>query len=97
MKKIVAIIPLLLFLSITGCKVPKTSYTTTKTTVLKVYTVTDAGHKYVSYVVDRGGVEVVVTDSLSKSAHKVGDTIEYIDQKIEVDGSTRVLSFTLLN
>lgn len=88
---------ILLSLSVAGCKIPKTSFTTAKAPVLKVYTASDAGHNFVAYVVDRGGVEIVVSDPLGKSRHKVGDTIEYLDQKIEVDGSTRTLSFTLAN
>jgi hypothetical protein len=88
---------ILLSLSVAGCKIPKTSFTTAKAPVLKVFTASDAGHNFVAYVVDRGGVEIVVSDPLGKSRHKVGDTIEYLDQKIEVDGSTRTLSFTLAN
>jgi hypothetical protein len=88
---------ILLSLSVVGCKIPKTSYTTAKAPVLKVYTTSDVGHTFVAYVVDRGGVEIVVSDTLGKSSHKVGDTINYLDQKIEVDGATRTLSFTLTN
>ena len=75
---------------------PKTSYTTSKATVLKVYSAADSGHNFIAYVVDRSGTEVVVSDPLAKSSYKVGDTIEYLDQKIDVDG-TKLLSFTLLN
>jgi len=80
-----------------GCKIPKSSYTTAKAPVLRVFSASDAGHSFVAYVVDRGGVEVVVSDALGKSRHKVGDTIEYMEMKIEVDPSNRVLSFTLAN
>jgi len=75
---------------------PKTTFTTSKAQVLKVYSTSDAGHNFIAYVVDRGGVEIVVSDPLGKSSYKVGDTIEYLDQKIEVDAGTRSLSFTLL-
>jgi hypothetical protein len=60
-----------------------------------VYSVTDtSGHRFVSYVVDRGGVEIVVSDTLAKTTYKVGDTIEYLDQKIEISG-TKTLSFSI--
>lgn len=95
-------LPLLAALSILlgGCDLVKTlsssSYTRAKAPVLKVYSVTDGGHKFVAYVVDIGGNEAVVTDPLGRSSHKVGDTIEYMAQKIEVTGGKKILSFTLL-
>jgi|GEM_PF-6349170 len=94
-----SIFALSLFLG--GCDfsrfMPKSTYTTVKATVLKVYSVSDsAGYKYNGYVVDRGGVEIVVSDPLGATAHKVGDVIEYLDQKIEMHGGTKVLNFTLL-
>ena len=77
------------------CSPPKTSFTVTKATVLKVYSATDpTGHRFISYVVDRGGDEIVVSDTLAKSTYKVGDTIEYLDQKIEVSG-VKTLNFTI--
>jgi len=72
------------------------SYTSSKAPVLKVYSASDGGHKYVAYVVDIGGNEIVVSDPLGRSSHKVGDSIEYMAQKIEVTGGTKVLSYTLL-
>lgn len=83
-------------LSLTGVRLPKSSVTTAKATVLKVYSATDGGHKFIAYVVDRGGVEVIVTDTLAKTSYKVGDTIEYVEQKIEFDPTTSTLSFNIL-
>lgn len=83
-----------------GCNlmkvIPKTSFTTSKASVLKVYSMSDAGHKFTAYVVDVGGTEVVVSDPLGTSSHKVGDTIEFMSQKMEFSGGRKSLSFTLL-
>ncbi len=97
MKKMVAVgLSLGVLLMAVSCfKMPKTSYTTVKAKVLKVYSATDAGHNYVAYVVDRSGTEVVINDAMGKSAHKVGDTIEYLDQKMDMAGH-KSLMFTLL-
>lgn len=76
--------------------VPKTSYTTTKAPVLKVYAKADGGHNFIAYVVDAGGTEVVVSDPLGRTKHKVGDTIEYMTQKIEVTGGKKSLSYVVL-
>jgi len=95
-------LPLIIALavSLAGCDLAKTisssSYTRAKAPVLKVYSASDGGHKYVAYVVDISGNEVVISDPLGKSSHKVGDTIEYMAQKIEVTGGTKILSYTLL-
>lgn len=95
-------LPLLfaMLISLCGCDLakffPKSSHTIAKAPVLKVYSMSDAGHKFVAYVVDVGGNEVVVSDHLGRSSHKVGDTIEYMAQKIEVTGGTKSLSYTLL-
>lgn len=78
-----------------GCTPPKSSYTVSKATVIKVYSTTDpTGHRFVAYVVDRGGGEIVVSDTLAKTSYKVGDTIDYLDQKIEISG-TKTLSFSI--
>lgn len=76
--------------------ISKSSFTTSKAPVLKVYSQSDAGHTFRAYVVDVGGTEVVVSDPLGSSSHKVGDTIEYMAQKIELGGGRKSLSFTLL-
>ena len=96
MKSVLTMVSAAFLVSLAGCGVPKTTFTTTKAQVLKVYSTSDGGHNFVAYVVDRGGKEIVVSDPLGKSGHKAGDVITYIDQKIEVDTATRSLSFTLL-
>lgn len=84
-------------IALTGCSPPKTSFTVTKAIVLRVYSATDpSGHRFVSYVVDRGGVEIIVSDTLARTAYKVGDTIEYLDQKIDISG-TKTLNFMISN
>lgn len=82
---------------LSGCGIPKSSFTTSKAEVLKVYSTSDGGHNFVAYVVKRAGVEVIVSDPQGKSSYKVGDTIEYLDQKIKFDSGTGSLSFTLLD
>ena len=84
-----------------GCNllkaISKSSFTTSKAAVLKVYSLSDAGHIFIAYVVAVGGTEVVVSDPLGRSSHKVGDTIEFMAQKIELSAEQKSLSFTLLN
>ena len=84
-------------MALTGCSPPKTSYTVTKAVVTKVFSATDpSGHRFVAYAVDRGGVEIIVSDTLAKSTYKVGDTIQYLDQKIEIS-AMKTLNSTLLS
>jgi len=89
-----------LLIALGGCDfsklIPKTSFKTSKSSVLKVYSISDAGHNFIAYVVDVGGKEVVVSDPLGRSSHKVGDTIEFMAQKIELSGGNKTLSYTLL-
>lgn len=83
-----------------GCDLAKTlsksSFTTVKAPVIKVYSTSDAGHNFIAYVVDHGGKEVVVSDPLGRSSYKAGDTIEFMIQKIELSGGKKMLSFTLV-
>ncbi len=96
MKTLLPLAAVCLSLALTGCKPPKSSYVKCSGKVLKVYEAKDAGFTYSGYVVDRGGVEIVVTDFGGKPLHKVGDTIEYLDQKIEISGGPKTLHFTLV-
>jgi hypothetical protein len=80
-----------------GCGLPDSAYNTEKAPVLKVYSTSDGPHRFIAYVVDRRGAEVVVSDPLARSNHKVGDTITYREQKMSVGEGTRVLSFTLVD
>ena len=82
-------------MALTGCSPPKTSYTVTKAVVTKVFSATDpGGHRFVAYAVDRGGVEIIVSDTLANTTYKVGDTIQYLDQKIEIS-AMKTLNFTV--
>ncbi len=85
--------------SLVGCSTPVSSFTTTTATVVKVYSTTDtAGHSFIAYVVNHKGVEVVVSDALARTSHKVGDTIEFMDHKMQLSGGQyKTLSFTILN
>ena len=78
-----------------GCSMPKSSYKVVKAPVLKVYTTTDGPYRFVAYMVNRNGVEVIVSDPLGRSRHKVGDTITYLDQKLQVDANTSVINFMI--
>jgi len=94
-KRLLAWTVLLGSMSLAGCSPPKTSFTITKAVVTKVYSATDpSGHRFVAYAVDRGGVEVIVSDPLAKTTYKAGDAIQYLDQKIEISG-TKTLNFTI--
>src|ERR1051326_3141412 len=73
------------------------SYETCQAPVLKVYSVSDGGHKFVSYVVHWKEADVVVSDPLARSNYKVGDTIRFMAQKIQIEdpkGRVSSLSFT---
>lgn len=49
--------------------------------IKKVYSATSDGHRFVAYVVDWKGSEVIVSDTLARSAFKVGDTIHFLALK----------------
>jgi hypothetical protein len=54
------------------------------------------GHRFVAYVVTWNTAHIVVSDSLAKSHHRVGDEIQFMAQRIEVPGQGKSLSFTLI-
>ncbi|MDB9741568.1 hypothetical protein OAB00_01800 [Akkermansiaceae bacterium] len=69
-----------------------------KAVVTKVYQNTDSlGHEFRAYVVavNKTGTEIVVTDNLLNTLYKVGDTIEYMDQKLEINGK-KIVIYNLL-
>jgi hypothetical protein len=73
--------------SLVGCSIPIPSHTTATATVVKVYSATDvAGHAFIAYVVDHNGVEVVVSDPLARTSHSVGDTIQFMEMKMQLSG-----------
>ena len=87
----------ILIAALIGCGATVSSSSTATATVLEVYTTTDAiGHTFVAYVVDHNGTEVVVSDGLADSSHKVGDSIRYMEIKMQVAGGTyKVISYSI--
>jgi hypothetical protein len=74
------------------------SYETLQSPVLKVYSVSDGEHNFVAYVVHWKEADVVVSDPLARSSYKVGDTIRFMVEKIQIEdpkGRVSSLSFTL--
>ena len=93
-----SLLMLLLLVSLIGCGTPVSSFTTTTAKVLKVYSTTDTvGHSFIAYVVNHNGVEVVVSDALARTSYTVGDTIEFMDHKMQMSGGQyKTLSFSIL-
>lgn len=76
----------------------RSSYEVVESPVLKVYTVQDNKHRFVSYLVKWKGSEVIVSDTLAQSNYEIGDTISFLALKttVEQDGvSVNSLSFQL--
>ena len=87
MNRIQTLILSVMVASLVGCSTPVSSHTTATATVVKVYSTTDvAGHVFIAYVVDHNGVEVVVSDPLARTCHKVGDTIQFMEIKMQMSG-----------
>ena len=85
--------------SLVGCSTPVSSHTTATATVLKVYSTTDvAGHVFIAYVVNHNGVDVVVSDALARSSHKVGDTIQFMEMKMQIsEGKYKTIAYSFLD
>jgi hypothetical protein len=71
------------------------SYETVKAPVVKIFSATDGDNKFVAYQVKWKGFDVIVSDPLAHSDFKVGDTIRFLAQKIDVSDSAS-LNYTLL-
>ena len=84
--------------SLVGCSTPVSSYTTATATVVKVYSTTDvAGHAFIAYVVNHNGVDVVISDTLARSSHKVGDTIQFMEMKMQLSGGqVKTIAYSIL-
>jgi len=97
MNRIQTMILSVMVASLVGCSMPVTSHTTATATVVKVYSVTDvAGHEFIAYVVNHNGVEVVISDSLARSSHKVGDTIEFMEMKMQIsEGKYKTIAYSI--
>ena len=77
----------------------KGSFETMDARVLKVYAAKDGEHRFVAYLVKWKDSEVVVSDPLARSDHKVGDTIKFLAQKIHIekaDPEVFALNFVLV-
>ena len=98
MNRIQTMILSVMVASLVGCSIPIPSYTTATATVVKVYSATDvAGHEFIAYVVNHNGVEVVISDALVKSSHKVGDTIKFMEMKMQMsEGKYKTISYSIL-
>ena len=98
MNRIQTMILSVMVASLVGCSIPIPSYTTATATVVKVYSATDvAGHEFIAYVVNHNGVEVVVSDTLARSSHKVGDTIKFMEMKMQMsEGKYKTISYSIL-
>ena len=86
----------LCLLWLVACDLPETDHTIEMATIKKVYTTVDDGHTYHAYVIDRDGTEVVVTGASAEETFNVGDKIQYLAQKMEMDALGKTLSFTLM-
>lgn len=67
--------------------------------VVKVYSLEDQGAMYRAYAIKFKGSEVVATDTMGKSSHKVGDKIKVIVARVELplpSGKIKSISFSIL-
>lgn len=67
--------------------------------VVKVYSLEDDGASYRAYGVKYKNGEVVATDSMGTSSHKVGDKIKVIVARVELPlptGKIKSISFSVL-
>ena len=84
--------------SLVGCLATSSGHTTATATVLKVYSATDAaGHNFIAYIVNHNGVEVVISDALARSSHKVGDSIKFMEMKMQLGGGQyKTIAYSIL-
>jgi hypothetical protein len=76
----------------------ETSFKTEAAPVEKVFSAEEVGHRFVAYLVEWKGKEVVVSDPLARSHFQKGDRISFMAQKIALPGAgekTSSLNFTL--
>lgn len=71
-------------------------YIVERSQVKKVFTASSDGHRFIAYMVDWNGNDVIVSDSLARSDFKVGEEISFLVMKHrDKDGSYANLSFAL--
>jgi len=61
------------------------SYDVVQLSVLKVFTAKDGENRFLAYLVKWKGSEVIVSDTLARSAYKVGDTMPVLVMKTSLD------------
>lgn len=67
--------------------------------VVKVYSLDDQGSTFRAYAVKYKGGEVVATDGMGTSNHKVGDKIKVIVARVELPlptGNIKSMSFSIM-
>lgn len=72
---------------------------TSEAPVLKVFTVKEGDHRFVAYLIEWNGAEVIVEDTLGRSDFRVGDEIRFMvhRHKMTVEaGNIEPLNFILL-
>lgn len=68
--------------------------------VVKVFSAEEDGHRFVAYLVEWKGKEVIVSDPLARSHFQKGDRIRFMAQKVALPGAgekVSSLNFTLLD
>jgi hypothetical protein len=72
---------------------PGTSSEQGQTEILKVYAVDDGDAKFRAYVIKHKGNEVVVSDIVARTNHKVGEKIDYVVIKVNGTMQFQVFGF----
>jgi hypothetical protein len=70
-----------------------------ETEVVKVYSLDDQGAAFRAYVVKYKGSEVIASDGMGTSSHKVGDRIKVIVVRVEAPlptGKHKAISFSIM-
>lgn len=78
----------------------KSTFDTEEAPVLKVFSAEDDGHRFVAYLVEWKGFEVIVSDGLGRSNFQAGDKIRFIAHKVKLPASPKdvhTLSFALID
>jgi hypothetical protein len=81
---------------------PKVDYDTVSAPVVKVFSAEDKGARFIAYQVNWNGKEVIVTDPLGMSQHRVGDRIQFMVSRVALPqmaqtSPTVSLGFNLLD
>jgi hypothetical protein len=77
----------------------ESKYEIVEAPVLKVFSAEEGKHRFVAYLVKWKGQEVVASDTLARSNHRVGETIRFMAQTVSMGNGERQvnsLSFMVL-